>query len=90
MEKDAWAARKQVGDSIPVTIVSVEYAESQTQGSIVPSEQRAMRRNVQDQKGWLVLSPRAKQQVVHTGHAVEEEDPQLVVDVILDAVSEAR
>jgi hypothetical protein len=26
----------------------------------------------------------------NTGHAVEEEDPQLVIDVILDAVKEAR
>jgi hypothetical protein len=31
-----------------------------------------MRRNVEDRKGWLVLSPRAKQIIVRTGHAVEE------------------
>ena len=48
-----------------------------------------MRRNVSDQKGWLVLSTRARQMVVHTGHAVEEEDPQLVIDAILD-VTKAR
>ena len=49
-----------------------------------------MRRNIDRQKGWLVLSPRAEQIVVTTGHAVEEEDPQLVIDVILDVVKEAR
>jgi hypothetical protein len=40
--------------------------------------------------GWLVLSPRAKQMVVHAGHAVEEEDPQLVIDAILDVAKAAR
>jgi hypothetical protein len=49
-----------------------------------------MRRNIERQKGWLVLSPRGEQLVANTGHAVEEEDPQLVIDVILDAVKEAR
>jgi hypothetical protein len=49
-----------------------------------------MRRNVSDQKGWLVLSPRAKQMVVHTGHAVEEEDPQLVIDAILEVAKASQ
>jgi hypothetical protein len=34
-----------------------------------------MRRNVERQRGWLVLSPRAKQIAAHTSHAVEEDDP---------------
>ncbi|HYH58450.1 MAG TPA: alpha/beta hydrolase [Thermoleophilaceae bacterium] len=72
VEKDAWNARRRIGD-IPVKVVSVK-----------------MRRNVERQKGWLVLSPRAEQIVVNTGHAVEEDDPELVIDVILDAVKEAR
>ena len=49
-----------------------------------------MRSNVQDQRGWLVLSPQARQRVVHTGHAVEEEDPTLVTDAILLVVRAAR
>ena len=49
-----------------------------------------MRRNVEAQRGWLVLSPRARQLVVHTGHAVEEADPELVIRVILDVVKRAR
>ena len=31
-------------------------------------------------------SPRAEQIVVRSGHAVEEENPALVIEVILDAV----
>jgi hypothetical protein len=50
----------------------------------------AVRRNVERQRGWLVLSPRAEQIVASTGHAVEEDDPQLVIDTILGAVDEAR
>ena len=49
-----------------------------------------MRENVKEQEGWLVLSPRAEQVVVTTGHAVEEADPKLVIDAILRVVSLAR
>jgi hypothetical protein len=49
-----------------------------------------MRRNVADQRRWLVLTPRAKQVVVHTGHAVEEADPQVVIGAILEVVEQAR
>ena len=89
VEKDAWAARRKIGD-IPVTIISNEYSSAEIDASPFPSEARGMRRNVADQKGWLVLSPRAKQMVVHTGHAVEEEDPQLVIDAILEVARAAR
>jgi len=37
-----------------------------------------------------VLSPRAKQIVTHGGHAVEEANPELVVEIILDVVKAAR
>jgi pimeloyl-ACP methyl ester carboxylesterase len=89
IEKDAWAARKQVGD-IPVTIVSNAYSNAEIAGAAFPSERKGMRTNVQDQRGWLVLSPRARQIIVHTGHAVEEADPELVIDVILDVVKAAK
>ena len=89
VEKDAWAARKRVGD-IPVTVMTVGYSDEAVRESPFPAEQAMMRRNVEDQKGWLVLSPRAKQVVVNTGHAVEEDDPQLVIDAILDVVESAR
>ena len=54
------------------------------------SERRAMRGNVGDQKGWLVLSARAEQIVVDGGHAIEEEDPRLVIDAILATVAATR
>ena len=89
IEKDAWAARKRIGN-IPVTIISNEYSSEEIAGSTFPSEASGMRQNVEDQKGWLLLSPRAKQIVVHTGHAVEEANPDLVIDAILDVVKTAQ
>jgi hypothetical protein len=48
-----------------------------------------MRRNVRTRRaGWF--SARATQMVVRTGHAVEEQDPQLVIDAILDVAKAAR
>lgn len=89
VEKDAWAARRPIGE-IPITVISNRYSKSDIAASLHPSERRGMRANVAEQKGWLVLSPRAKQVVVTTGHAVEEEDPKLVIDAILDVVRAAR
>ena len=89
VEKDAWNGRKRIGD-IPVTVITDDPSAEAIAESPFPSERRAARRNVANQKGWLVLSPRAKQVVVHTGHAVEEADPELVIDAILDVVKQAR
>ena len=89
MEKDAWNRRKRIGD-IPVKVVSVKFSPKAISESPFPSERALTRRNVNRQKGWLVLSPRAKQIVAKTGPAVEEDNPQLVIDVILDTVKEAN
>ena len=89
VEKDAWNGRERIGD-IPVTIITDEPSTPMIRQAPSASERRAMRRNVADQKGWLVPSPRAKQIVVHTGHAVEEANPELVIDAILDVVDQAR
>jgi pimeloyl-ACP methyl ester carboxylesterase len=89
VERDAWNARKRIGD-IPVKVVSVKFSPEAIEESPFPAERELMRRNIERQKGWLALSPRAEQIVANTGHAVEEEDPQLVIDVILSAVEEAR
>ena len=89
VERDAWAARKRIGD-IPVTVITVKFSDEAVNESPFPEERRAMRRNVERQRGWLVLSPRAKQVVVRTGHAVEEEDPDLVINAILDVVEAAQ
>lgn len=89
VEKDAWAAREPIGD-IPVKLITVSFSGADIAASPFPSEQAGMRNNVENQKGWLVLSPSAEQIVVHTGHAVEEEDPELVIDTILDVVKAAQ
>ena len=89
VEKDAWSARERVGD-IPVTVISNEYAAEEIAAAEFASERRGMRSNVEDQRGWLIVSPRAKQLVVHTGHAVEEADPTLVTNAILEVVQAAR
>ncbi len=88
LEKDAWAATKEIGD-LPVTIISNRYSKAEIAAAEFPEEKPGMRNNVKNQKGWLILSPRAKQIVVTTGHAVEEEDPQLVIDQILAVVKSA-
>jgi pimeloyl-ACP methyl ester carboxylesterase len=89
VEKDGWNARQEIGD-IPVSVVTVKYSPSDIEAAVFASERAGMRSNVEDQQGWFVLSPRAEQIVVHTGHAVEEEDPQLVIDIILGVVEAAR
>lgn len=89
VEKDAWAARRLIGD-IPLTVISNRYSEGEIADSPYPSERRAMQTNVEEQQGWLILSPRAEQVIVTTGHAVEEEDPQLVIDAILAVVTSVR
>ncbi len=89
VEKDAWAARRRIGE-IPVTVISNEYSPEEIAAAEFPEEAASMPRNVQAQRGWLVLSPLAEQVVVHTGHAVEEVDPQLVIDAILDVVHAAQ
>ena len=89
VERDAWAARKRIGD-VPVKVITVKFSEEAIAESPFPQEQKLMRENVDRQKGWLVLSPSAEQVVVRTGHAVEEEDPQIVIDSILEVVETAR
>ena len=89
VEKDAWAARARIGD-IPVTVMSNKYSAGEIAAAQYAAERQGMRTNVSDQRGWLVLSPRAQQVVVHTGHAIDESDPALVLQTILDVVAAAR
>ncbi|MEO6470391.1 MAG: hypothetical protein ABIR57_01080, partial [Aeromicrobium sp.] len=89
IEKDGWAGKKEIGD-IPVTVISNRFSKLEIEAAEFPEERPGMRDNVQNQKGWLVLSPRAKQVVVTTGHAVEEKDPQLVIDQIVAAVKASK
>jgi hypothetical protein len=70
--------------------LTVRFSAEAIEESPFPAEHRLMRRNIEAQNRWLVLSPGAEQIVASTGHAVEEDDPRLVIDAILDAVNEAR
>ena len=58
-----------------MTVISNEYSAEEIAAAEFASERQGMISNVEDQRGWLVISPRATQLVVHTGHAVEEADP---------------
>jgi Serine aminopeptidase, S33 len=81
VENDAWDARRRIGD-MPIKIVTVDYGSATT----YPAE----RRNVKDQRGWLVLSSQAEQVVVDTGHDVINEDPELAIDLLRDTIKAAR
>ena len=81
VERDAWATITDIGD-VPVIVITNDYGPN--------AELEGERRNVDDQQALLTLSPRAEQLVVNTGHAVEEQDPQLVIDTIIGVVDATR
>jgi len=89
IERDAWEARRGMGDST-MSVISVEFSAAEIAESPFAVERAAMKANVARQQGWLVLSPRAEQVVTHGGHAVEESDPDLVVETIVEVVRQAR
>jgi pimeloyl-ACP methyl ester carboxylesterase len=89
IERDAWASRTRIGD-IPLVVISVQFSADEIAAAEFPAEQGAMRRNVARQRGWFVLSPRARQVVTHGGHAVEATDAALVVRTIQGVVEDAR
>jgi pimeloyl-ACP methyl ester carboxylesterase len=77
VERDAWATLTKIGN-IPVAVITNDYGPN--------AELEAERRNVEDQRALLALSPRAEQIIVTTGHAVEEQHPQLVIDTVMDTL----
>jgi pimeloyl-ACP methyl ester carboxylesterase len=90
VEKDAWEARRRIGD-IPMRVISADYpAISSTRGNRTARARKEMRHNVELQKGWLDASPQAKQIVVHSGHDVEVEEPEVIIEAIVDVLREAR
>jgi pimeloyl-ACP methyl ester carboxylesterase len=80
VENDAWDARRRLGD-FPMKVVTVDYGDA----AAYPAE----RRNVKDQRGWLVLSSRAEQVVVDTGHDIVYDDPELATKLVLETVKAA-
>jgi pimeloyl-ACP methyl ester carboxylesterase len=89
VERDAWSARRRIGD-VPIRVITVKFSKADIAASPFESEQQLMRENVDRQQGWLVLSPSAEQIAVNTGHAVEEDRPELVTNTIVDVVKAAR
>jgi pimeloyl-ACP methyl ester carboxylesterase len=81
VENEAWSQRHRLGD-IPMTIITNDY-----QGTGSNKEEQT---NVEGQKGWLVLSPQAKQVIVTTGHDVPENEPELTVREILRVLDAAK
>jgi hypothetical protein len=81
VENEAWSQRHRIGD-IPMTIITKDY---RGQGS-----NKEEQTNVAGQKGWLVLSPQARQIIVTSGHDVPENEPQLTSREILRVLDAAK
>jgi hypothetical protein len=64
-----------------VTIISAEY------GPDAPAEDQS---NAEIQEGWMTLSPRATQVLVHGGHDVLSTNYDLVLEEIRKVITEAR
>ena len=89
VEKDAWAARRSLGP-VPVRVLSADFPADEEALAETASERRATRQNVPEQRGWLALSPLARQVVAQTGHDIGAEDPELLIGQIRNVVEEAR
>jgi hypothetical protein len=81
VERYAWTHRHRIG-RIPMTVISNDYGDF--------GENAEQKTNVQGQRGWLVLSPLARQVVVTSGHNVPENEPELTVREILSVLAAAR
>jgi pimeloyl-ACP methyl ester carboxylesterase len=81
VEHAAWDNRKRVGD-FPLVVMSNQYG---------PGADRDDATNVEDQRGWFVLSPdKATQIVVRSGHGIASDQPELVIKQILAVLDAAR
>jgi pimeloyl-ACP methyl ester carboxylesterase len=81
VENDAWSHRHRIGD-IPMTVISNDYGNS--------ADGQEQRTNVAGQRGWLVLSPKARQIVVRSGHDVPTNESALVIREILRVLAAAQ
>jgi hypothetical protein len=65
-----------------MTVISNDYGDNW--------ENAEQKTNVKGQRGWLVLSPLARQIVVTSGHDVPENEPDLTVREVLRVLRAAR
>ena len=83
VEHAVWDNRTKIGD-FPLTVISNDWGDQ-----VEPGTDDAT--NVEDQRGWFVLSPdRARQVVVTSGHDVPGNEPELVISEILAVLEAAR
>jgi alpha/beta hydrolase fold len=76
VEHAVWDDRHLIAD-VPVRIISDTSNESELG-------------NAETQEGWLVLSPQASQVTVSSGHDVPINQPEVVIDAILEVINLAR
>ena len=82
IEHEVWDHRRTIGD-IPVTVVSNDYGNVT---GLIPEQ----RTNVEDQRGWLVLSPSARQVMVASGHDIPGNEAILLTGEILKVLQLAQ
>src|SRR6185503_956519 len=81
VEHAAWDNKKKIGD-FPLVVMSNDWG---------PGADRDDATNVEDQRGWFVLSPdNATQVVVRSGHGIAQNEPDLVIAKILEVLAAAR
>lgn len=81
VEHAVWDRRQRLG-TFPMAIMSNEYGSNAPEGD--------EETNVEDQRGWLVLTPNSKQVVVTSGHDVVWNETDLALDLVLDVLRQAR
>ena len=81
VEHAAWDHRHRIGDQ-PVVVITNRYGSSATNDE--------ERNSVRGQRGWFELSPNHRQVVVTSGHDVPWNEPDVVVDAVLQVLDEAR
>jgi hypothetical protein len=81
VEHAVWDHRKRLG-SFPMRIMTNDYEND----SLLGDEKT----NVEDQRGWLVLSSNSKQIVVTSGHDVVWNETDLSLKLILEVLREAQ
>jgi pimeloyl-ACP methyl ester carboxylesterase len=80
VEHSVWDNRAEIGD-FPMVVITNDWG---------PDADRDEATNVEDQRGWLVLSPNSRQIVVTSGHHVQENEPDLLVNEILSVLESSR
>jgi pimeloyl-ACP methyl ester carboxylesterase len=80
VEHDVWDDKVQIGD-FPMKVFTNDPGPDAEEGEAT---------NVVDQQGWFVLTPKAEQVVVTSGHDIAENEVDLVVTELLELLEAAR